>query len=158
MDSITVFRTYNLDYLGKYNFYEEDELITLRDDGQYIVDNLKNSNRFDYDGASYTYTKYGNISEGRTEKNVQITIEENDINVKINSQVVHLDLIYKMDIKELEDHVRITTRISEKIRSVSCLMYIGYKENKDFIEALNKVKELQKSLAEPKDEATTHKE
>lgn len=146
----SIYRTYILDYLGKYNFYDEDELITLRDEGQYILDNLKESNRFDFDGASYTFTKYGNISEGKTEKDVKISIEEGNINVNINNEIVHLDLIYKMDVKELEDHFRITTRISEKGNSVSCLMYINTKDAEDFISALNGVKEIQIQLAKPK--------
>lgn len=148
--SNTIFRTYNLDYIGKYVFYEEDELITLRDDGQYIVDNLKESNRFDYDGASYTFTKFGNISEGKTERDVKVEIMEKSNNVKVNNETVHLDLIYKMEIKELEDHFRITTRVSEKGGSISCLLYINLKEGEDFINALNQVKENQMELAKPK--------
>ncbi len=140
---VNIFRTYKLDYIGKYHFYEKDELIKFRNDGQYIMDNLDKSNRFDYDGASYTFTKFGNISEGKTEKGVEITINKDDYNVKINNEIVHLDLIYKMDIKELEDHFRITTRISEKGEDISCLLYINLNDGKDFINALNKVKENQ---------------
>lgn len=145
-----IFRTYKLDYIGKYHFYEKDELIKLRNDGQYIMDNLDKSNRFDYDGASYTFTKFGNISEGKTERGVEITINKDDYNVKINNEIVHLDLIYKMDIKELEDHFRITTRISEKGEDISCLLYINLNDGKDFINALNKVKENQIKLSKAK--------
>lgn len=147
---VNIFRTYKLDYIGKYHFYEKDELIKLRNDGQYIMDNLDKSNRFDYDGASYTFTKFGNISEGKTEKGVEITINKDDYNVKINNEIVHLDLIYKMDIKELEDHFRITTRISEKGEDISCLLYINLNDGKDFINALNKVKENQIKLSKAK--------
>ncbi|MBC5628282.1 hypothetical protein H8S20_05175 [Clostridium sp. NSJ-6] len=147
---VNIFRTYKLDYIGKYHFYEKDELIKFRNDGQYIMDNLDKSNRFDYDGASYTFTKFGNISEGKTEKGVEITINKDDYNVKINNEIVHLDLIYKMDIKELEDHFRITTRISEKGEDISCLLYINLNDGKDFINALNKVKENQIKLSKAK--------
>lgn len=147
---VNIFRTYKLAYIGKYHFYEKDELIKFRNDGQYIMDNLDKSNRFDYDGASYTFTKFGNISEGKTEKGVEITINKDDYNVKINNEIVHLDLIYKMDIKELEDHFRITTRISEKGEDISCLLYINLNDGKDFINALNKVKENQIKLSKAK--------
>lgn len=147
---VNIFRTYKLDYIGKYHFYEKDELIKFRNDGQYIMDNLDKSNRFDYDGASYTFTKFGNISEGKTEKGVEITINKDDYNVKINNEIVHLDLIYKMDIKELEDHFRITTRISEKGEDISCLLYINLNDGKDFINSLNKVKENQIKLSKAK--------
>lgn len=147
---VNIFRTYKLDYIGKYHFYEKDELIKFRNDGQYIMYNLDKSNRFDYDGASYTFTKFGNISEGKTEKGVEITINKDDYNVKINNEIVHLDLIYKMDIKELEDHFRITTRISEKGEDISCLLYINLNDGKDFINALNKVKENQIKLSKAK--------
>ena len=147
---VNIFRTYKLDYIGKNHIYEKDELIKFRNDGQYIMDNLDKSNRFDYDGASYTFTKFGNISEGKTEKGVEITINKDDYNVKINNEIVHLDLIYKMDIKELEDHFRITTRISEKGEDISCLLYINLNDGKDFINALNKVKENQIKLSKAK--------
>lgn len=139
----SIFRTYTLDYLGKYNFYEEEKLIEEKEDGQYIIDMLRESNRFDYNGATYTFTKYNNISEGVTEKNVNIEIESNNINVKINGDLVHLDLIYKMDVKRLEDHYRITTRISEKGDSVSALLYINLNDADDFINALKEVRRYQ---------------
>lgn len=145
-----IFKTYTLDYLGKYYFYEEDEFLNVKEDGQYILENLKESNRFDYDGASYTFTKFGNISEGRTKKDVNISIEENNINIKIDGDVVHLDLIYKMNIKELEDHFRVTTRISEKGNSVSCLLYINLKDGDAFIKALTAVREKQIELSKEK--------
>lgn len=145
-----IFKMYTLDYLGKYYFYEEDEFLKDKEDGQYILENLKESNRFDYDGASYTFTKFGNISEGKTKRDVNILIEENNINVKIDGEVVHLDLIYKMDVKELEDHFRITTRISEKGNTVSCLLYINLNDGENFIKALTAVKEMQIKLSKEK--------
>lgn len=141
-----IFRTYTLDYIGKYIFYEEDELLKFKKDGQYILDNLKKSNRFDYDKASYTFTKFGNISEGRTEKNVALEIEKDNIDVKINGKGTHLDLIYKMDVKRLEDHYRITTRISEKEDTISTLLYININEGEDCIKALEEVKRYQEEL------------
>ena len=81
---------------------------------------------------------------------MEITINKDDYNVKINNEIVHLDLIYKMDIKELEDHFRITTRISEKGEDISCLLYINLNDGKDFINALNKVKENQIKLSKAK--------
>lgn len=142
-----IFRTYTLDYAGKYIFYEEDELLKFKKDGQYILDNLKKSNRFDYDKASYTFTKFGNISEGRTEKNVTLEIEKDNIDVKINGKNTHLDLIYKMDVKRLEDHYRITTRISEKEDTISTLLYINVNEGEDCIKALEEVKRYQEELS-----------
>lgn len=142
-----IFRDYTLDYIGRYNFYEEDELVKTRADGKYILDNLKKSNRFDYDGASYTFTKFDNISEGRTKRNVILSIYKENINVKIDGENTHLDLIYKMDIKKLEDHYRITTRISEKGGSVSVLLYVNNEDAKDCIEALKEVKKYQETIA-----------
>lgn len=142
-----IFRTYTLDYLGKYHFYEEDELVKSKEDGQYILDNLKKSNRFDYDKASYTFTKFGNISEGRTERDVTLEIEKDNIDVKINGETTHLDLIYKMQTKKLEDHYRITTRISEKGNSVSTLLYVTLKDGEDCIKALEEIKKYQEKLA-----------
>ena len=141
-----IFKMYTLDYLGKYYFYEEDEFLKDKEDGQYILENLKESNRFDYDGASYTFTKFGNISEGKTKRDVNILIEENNINVKIDGEVVHLDLIYKMEIKELEDHYRVATRISEKGGNISTLLYINLKDKDDCLNALEAVRDYQEEL------------
>ncbi|MGL5379584.1 hypothetical protein [Clostridium sp.] len=145
-----IFRTYKIDYLGKYKFYDDEEEFLKRKDGEYILNNLKESKRFDYDGCSFTFTKYGNISEGVTEKDVSITIEKDNINVIMNNEKVHLDLIYKMQVKELEDHFRIATRISEVGDSVSCLIYINLTDQKDFIKALEYIRGLQKEFAKPK--------
>lgn len=142
-----IFRAYTLDYLGKYHFYEEDELLKSKKDGEYILENLKKSNRFDYDNASYTFTKFGNISEGRTEKDIILEIEKDNIDVKINGETTHLDLIYKMQVKQLEDHYRLTTRISEKADSVSTLLYIKNRDGEDCIKALEEVKSYQEKLA-----------
>ena len=134
---------YRLDYFSKYYFYEEEEFAKEVEDGEYILNQMKESNRFDYKGHSYKYTKFGNISKSDTKRDVEIETIENDINVLINGEKVHLDLIYKFDVSELEDHVRIATRISEKIDDISCLLYIDYSQAKDFISDLKKVEEAQ---------------
>lgn len=136
-------KTYTLDYLGKYHFYEEEEFLKENEENEYILQQLKANNRFDYKGRSYTFSKYGNISKGLTDRNVKISFVEESLNVLINDIPTHLDLIYKLDIKKLEDHIRIATRISEKGPSTSCLMYIDYSQGDAFIEALNYVKNMQ---------------
>lgn len=145
-----IFRCYTLDYIGKYHFYEEDEFVEKVKDGQYILENLKKSNRFDYNKASYTFTKFGNISEGITEKNITLEIEKDDINVKLNGEDVHLDLIYKMEVKELEDHYRVATRISEIGKDTSTLLYINIKDGEDCLKALEEVKKFQEKLHDSK--------
>ena len=149
--SENIFRTYTLDYIGKYRFYEEEEFIEVIDEGEFILENLKKSGRFDYKGSSYRFTKYGNISEGTTEKNVTLSVVKNDINVELNNESVHLDLIYKMDVKELEDHYRIATRLTEKNEHISVLLYIDLKDGEDCINALNEVRNFQESLFNKKD-------
>ena len=142
----SIFRTYTLDYMGKYYFYEEEEFVEVVKEGEYILENLKKSSRFDYNGSSYRFTKYNNISEGITEKNVPLKISEGDINVEMNNESVHLDLIYKMQVKKLEDHYRLATRIIEKNEQVSILLYIGLKDGEDCIKALEEVKKHQENL------------
>ena len=140
-------KSFTLDYLGKYHFYEEDDFIKQEEEAEYLLNNLKDSNRFDYSGATYTFTKFGNISKGETEKNVLMEIDEEDINVKFNGKVTHLDLIYKMDVKELEDHYRVATRINEKDGdNISVLLYINIKDGKECLKELKKVQEVQKKL------------
>ena len=140
-------KSFTLDYLGKYHFYEEDDFIKQEEEAEYILNNLKDSNRFDYSGATYTFTKFGNISKGETEKNVLMEIDEEDINVKFHGKVTHLDLIYKMDVKELEDHYRVATRINEKDGdNISVLLYINIKDGKECLKELKKVQEVQKKL------------
>ena len=141
-----IFRCYTLDYLGKYRFYEEEEFVDVVKDGEYILENLKESNSFDYNNASYTFTKFGNISEGITENNVNLEIEKDNINVKFNGETTHLDLIYKMEIKELEDHYRVATRISEKGGNISTLLYINLKDKDDCLNALEAVRDYQEEL------------
>ena len=134
---------YTLDYFSKYYFYEEDEFLKEVEEGEYILEQIKKSNRFDYKGHSYKYTKFKNISKSDTQRNVEIEIPKDDINVIINGEVAHLDLIYKFDTKELEDHIRITTRISEENDDTSCILYIDYNQGNEFLKELESVKKLQ---------------
>ena len=134
---------YTLDYFSKYYFYEEDEFFKNVEDGEYILEQIKKSNRFDYKGHSYKYTKFKNISKSDTQRNVEIEIPKDDINVMINGEVAHIDLIYKFDTKELEDHIRITTRISEENDDTSCILYIDYNQGNEFLKELESVKKLQ---------------
>lgn len=141
---------YKLDYFSKYYFYEEDDFVNQVEDGTYILEQIKKSNRFDYKGHSYKYTKFGNISQSNTKRNVDLEIPTDGINVIIDNEECHLDLIYKFETKTLEDHVRISTRISEKNDDVSCLLYISNNEAEDCIKELENVKKLQESNMEKK--------
>lgn len=141
---------YKLDYFSKYYFYEEDDFANQVEDGEYILEQIKTSNRFDYKGHSYKYTKFGNISQSDTKRDVNMEILESSINVIIDNEECHLDLIYKFETKALEDHVRVTTRISEKNDDVSCLLYISNKEAEECIKELENVKKLQESNMEKK--------
>ena len=141
-----IFRTYELDYIGRYHFYEEEEFIQVIDEGEYILENLKKSSRFDYKGSSYRFTKFGSISDGITEKKVAMTIKPNSIDVEINSASGHLDLIYKMEVKKLEDHYRIATRMNEKNQQISVLLYIDLRDGEDCISALEEVRKYQIKL------------
>lgn len=141
---------YKLDYFSKYYFYEEDDFVNQVEDGTYILEQIKKSNRFDYKGHSYKYTKFGNISQSNTKRNVDLEIPADGINIIIDNEECHLDLIYKFETKTLEDHVRISTRISEKNDDVSCLLYISNNEAEDCIKELENVKKLQESNMEKK--------
>ena len=39
---------YKLDYFSKYYFYEEEDFLKNVEDGEYILEQIKKSNRFDY--------------------------------------------------------------------------------------------------------------
>lgn len=136
---------YKLDYFSKYYFYEEDDFVNEVEEGKYILEQIKTSNRFDYKGHSYKYTKFGNISQSDTKRDVDMEIVSDSVNVIIDNEKCHLDLIYKFETKVLEDHVRVTTRISEKNDDVSCLLYINNSDAKECIKELEEVKKLQES-------------
>ena len=134
---------YKLDYLSKYYFYEEVDFVEKVDDGDYILSQVKENNRFDYKGYSFKYTKFGNISMSDTKRDVDVDIDLEQNKIAINGENIHLDLIYKFEIKELEDHIRIATRISEKTDDISCLLYIDYIQSKDFIKDLECIRKFQ---------------
>ncbi len=134
---------YRLDYFSKYYFYEEEEFLKEVEEGDYILEQIKKSNRFDYKGYSYKYTKFGNISKSDTQRDVDVEIPQNDINIIINGEIAHLNLRYKFETKNLEDHIRITTRISEKSDDISCILYVDYKQGNKFVRELENVKKLQ---------------
>ncbi|HJG95543.1 MAG TPA: hypothetical protein K8V90_00360 [Romboutsia timonensis] len=134
---------YRLDYFSKYYFYEEDKFSQEVEDGEFILEQIKKSNRFDYKGHSYKYTKFGNISKRNTQRDVEVEIQKDNIDVIINGENAHLDLIYKFETKDLEDHIRITTRISEKNDDISCILYIDYNQGNDFVKELEDVKRVQ---------------
>lgn len=134
---------YRLDYFSKYYFYEEDKFSQEVEDGEFILEQIKKSNRFDYKGHSYKYTKFGNISKSNTQRDVEVEIQKDNIDVIINGENAHLDLIYKFETKDLEDHIRITTRISEKNDDISCILYIDYNQGNYFVKELEDVKRVQ---------------
>lgn len=142
MEENNIFEEYIIDYLGKYSFYEEDDF-KKEEDGEFILEKLKDGNRFDYKGYSYSITKFSNISKGETLKDITIRIEKDNINVFINNEEVHLNLLYKFTVKELEDHIRIGTRISEKGRDLSVLIYVSLDKSKEFLNSLEYVKDIQ---------------
>lgn len=141
---------YKLDYFSKYYFYEEDDFVNQVEEGKFILEQIKTSNRFDYKGHSYKYTKFGNISQSDTKRDVNMEIVADNVNVILDNEERHLDLIYKFETKVLEDHVRVTTRISEKNDDVSCLLYINNNEAKECIKELEGVKKLQESYIKMK--------
>lgn len=136
---------YEIDYFSKYYFYDEDDFVKNIEDGEYIIEQIKRSNRFDYKNHSYKYTKFGNISQSETKRNVEMEIQEGNINVILDGKECHLDLIYKFETKVLEDHVRIATRISEKTDDISCLLYINHNQAQNCIQELKNVKKLQEN-------------
>lgn len=136
---------YKLDYFSKYYFYEEEEFTKIVENGKYILKQIKTSNRFDYKGHSYKFTKFGNISQSDTKRDVYMDIPKDSINVIIDGDICHLDLIYKFETKSLEDHVRIATRISEKNGDLSCLLYVNHNEAINCIQELENVKKLQQN-------------
>ena len=109
---------YRLDYFSKYYFYEEDKFSQEVEEGDYLLDQIKKSNRFDYKGHSYKYTKFGNISKSYTQRDVEVEIPQDDINVIINGESAHLDYI-------------------------SCILYIDYNQGNEFVKELEGVKKAQ---------------
>lgn len=137
-------QSFTLDYLGKYYFYEEDEFKRLRQDAETILKHIEEYSRYQEGDHAFTKSKFGNITESITEKAVEIIIPSQGDGVFIHGEKRHFDLAYKMDLKELEDHIRIATRLIEEGQSISCLLYINYDQSKAFIDALEKLKTNQK--------------
>ena len=129
-----------IDYLGKYYFYEEDEFKRLKKDGAQILKHIEEYSRYQEGDHAFTKSKFGNITESYTEKQVQVSIPSEGDYILINGEKRHLALDFKMELKELEDHVRIGTKLIEEGQSISCLMYVNYDQSKAFINALENLK------------------
>lgn len=136
-------KSFTLDYFGKYYFYEADEFKRLRQDADTILKHIEEYSRYQEGDHAFTKSKFGNITESYTEKQVEMVIPSAGDTVLINGQKRHLDLAFKMETKELEDHLRIATRLIEEGQSISCLLYVNYEQSKDFIEALEGLKQHQ---------------
>ena len=110
---------YRLDYFSKYYFYEEDKFSQEVEDGEFILEQIKKSNRFDYKGHSYKYTKFGNISKSNTQRDVEVEIQKDNIDVIINGENAHLDLIYKFETKETAEELKVdfskTAKVSPRL-------------------------------------------
>lgn len=129
-----------LDYLGKYYFYEVSDFKASHEDADMILQKIEEYSRYQQGDHAFTKSKFGNITESYTEKQVEVVIAEASDDVWIQGEKRHLDLNYKMEVTNLEDHVRIATRLIEDGESISCLMYINYEQDKAFLEALEQLK------------------
>ena len=134
---------FNLDYMSLYYFYDEEDFKRVRQDAEQVIAHIREYSRYQEGDLTYTFSKFGSISEGHTHRHVEVVIPKEGDTVWVQGEKRHLDLKYKMETKVLEDHVRIATRIIEDGQSVACMMYIDYKQDKAFLEALNKLKERQ---------------
>lgn len=126
--------------MGKYYFYEIDEFRQSREDADAILKHIEEYSRYQEGDHTFSKSKFGNITESHTEKEVEIIIPDTGDTVLINGAERHLDLMFKMELKELEDHVRIGTKLIEDGQSISCLLYVNYHQSKAFIEALEAMK------------------
>lgn len=138
-------KKFKVDYFSKYYFYDEENFKN-EEDGIFILQKIKECNRFDYKGYTYKYSKYDNVVKGETKKNIDVLIDESLDTIIIDSKIKRLDLNYKFQTKQLEDHVRIATKISDDNSENSCLIYIDNNQSKLFIESLNKVKLNQENM------------
>lgn len=134
---------FRLDYLSIYYFYEEDTFRSMRQDAEKILAHIEEYSRYQEGDIAFTKSKFGSITESHTQKDVEVVIPAEGDTVWFQGEKRHLDLKFKMEVKNLEDHARIATRLIEQGQSVSCLMYIDYKQDQAFLEALNKLKERQ---------------
>ncbi|GAA0863686.1 hypothetical protein [Paraclostridium tenue] len=147
-------KKFNIDYFSKYYFYDLDEF-RKEDDSEYILEKINECNRFNYKGYTYKYSKYNNIVKGETKKNIDMTIDESNGNITIEGKVNRLDLIYKYQTKQLEDHVRIATKVCDNINETSCLIYIDNAQCKEFLNSLDNIKENQVKLMKNRAQQST---
>lgn len=133
-----------IDYYSKYYFYEEEEFKNKFENADTILDYIKSNGRYNTLESSFTFSKYGNIAESKTKTHVNFSIILDSENVIINNEEKYLDLNYKCDIKYLEDHLRLTTKINDNSHLVSCILYINYAQAEDFINSIEYVKNIQK--------------
>ncbi|MEG2787773.1 MAG: hypothetical protein RR942_08125 [Romboutsia sp.] len=140
-------KKFKVDYFSKYYFYDVEEFKNEKD-SEYIINKINECNRLDYKGYTYKYSKFNNIVKGETKKNIDLEIDEISDNIFIDGKVNRLDLIYKYEKRQLEDHVRIATKVSNKNEEVSCLIYINNEYSKEFLESLDKIKRNQEKLTE----------
>ncbi|MGL5756561.1 MAG: hypothetical protein ACRCYC_14615 [Paraclostridium sp.] len=140
-------KKFKVDYFSKYYFYDVEEFKNEKD-SEYIINKINECNRLDYKGYTYKYSKFNNIVKGETKKNIDLEIDEISDNILIDGKVNRLDLIYKYEKRQLEDHVRIATKVSNKNEEVSCLIYINNEYSKEFLESLDKIKRNQEKLTE----------
>ena len=132
-----------INYYTRYYFYDKDEFIEEIDNGELIYNNICEYDRYNDGEFEYRFTKNDKISVKKTLENVSICFEENLASVKINNERVYLDLKYKFEVDELDNEVKISTKINEMTESISCMIYINKDSSERFIQELNKVKEVQ---------------
>lgn len=128
------------DYLATYYFYEQEDFRSMREDADKILQHIKEYSRYQEGDHAFTISKFGNISHSYTQKNVEVVIPSEGDDVWIHGEKRHFDLQFKMETKQLEDHVRIATRLIEDGQSISCLIYMNDEQDKAFLEALNGLK------------------
>ncbi len=141
-------KTFKIDYFSKYYFYTIEEFKKEEEDSEYIIDKINECNRLDYKGYTYKYSKYNNIVKGETKKNIYMTIDKEHDYVIIDGNKNRLDLSYKYDTKQLEDHIRIATKICNDKDENSCLIYINNKDSSEFLNTMDNIKEKQIKLME----------
>lgn len=129
-----------LDYLGKYYFYEIEDFQKQCPEADKILKEIEEYSRSQQGDHAFTKSKFGNITESYTEKQVEVIVPTQGDWILLNNQKRHLDLNYKMEIRKLEDHIRVATRLIEEGQSISCLMYINYAQEEAFLNALNQLK------------------
>ena len=78
---------YRLDYFSKYYFYEEDKFSQEVEEGDYILEQIKKSNRFDYKGSLGT---------------LKSVIEKLDLTIRdIHLNILNLEIYQRVTHKEM---------------------------------------------------------